>query len=91
MIVDDELVRIGSANFARRSMGMDTECDLAVEAGGDARVRAGIRRIRDRLIAEHLGMAVDAVVTGVDAGRIAVRADRCASEATIARSPPLNR
>ena len=32
MIVDDELVRIGSANFSRRSMGVDTECDLAVEA-----------------------------------------------------------
>ena len=61
MIVDDELVRIGSANFARRSMGMDSECDLAVEAGGDAQVRAGIRRIRDRLVAEHLGLAVDAV------------------------------
>jgi phosphatidylserine/phosphatidylglycerophosphate/cardiolipin synthase-like enzyme/uncharacterized membrane protein YdjX (TVP38/TMEM64 family) len=61
MIVDDELVRIGSANFARRSMGMDSECDLAVEAGGDAQVRSGIRRIRDRLAAEHLGLAVDAV------------------------------
>jgi phospholipase D1/2 len=61
MIVDDELVRIGSANFARRSMGMDSECDLAVEAGGDAQVRAGVRRIRDRLVAEHLGLAVDAV------------------------------
>ena len=61
MIVDDELVRIGSTNCARRSMGMDTECDLAVEAGGDTQVRAGIRRIRDRLIAEHLGLAVDAV------------------------------
>jgi phospholipase D1/2 len=61
MIVDDELVRIGSANFARRSMGMDSECDLAVEAGGDAQVRAGIRRIRDRLVAEHLGLAVAAV------------------------------
>lgn len=41
MVVDDQLVRIGSANFARRSMGMDTECDLAVEAAGDRRVRAG--------------------------------------------------
>ena len=61
MIVDDELVRIGSANFARRSMGMDSECDLAVEAGADAQVRAGIRRIRDRLIAEHLGLALDTV------------------------------
>ena len=79
MIVDDELVRIGSANFARRSMGMDSECDLAVEAGGDAQVRAGIRRIRDRLVAEHLGLAVDAVSAGDRTHRIAVRADRCAS------------
>jgi phosphatidylserine/phosphatidylglycerophosphate/cardiolipin synthase-like enzyme/uncharacterized membrane protein YdjX (TVP38/TMEM64 family) len=59
MIVDDELVRIGSANFARRSMGMDTECDLAVEAAGDPRVRAGIRGLRDRLLAEHFGMDVE--------------------------------
>ena len=60
MIVDDELVRIGSANFSRRSMGVDTECDLAVDAGGDSRVRAGIRRIRDRLLAEHLALPVEA-------------------------------
>jgi phospholipase D1/2 len=66
MIVDDELVRIGSANFARRSMGMDTECDVAVEAGGDARVSAGIRRIRDRLVAEHLGLAAETVSTEFD-------------------------
>ena len=40
MIVDDALARIGSANFSHRSMGMDTECDLAVDAGGDpARAR----------------------------------------------------
>ena len=66
MIVDDELVRVGSANFARRSMGMDTECDVAVEAAGDARVREGIRRIRDRLIAEHLGLGADAVPAALD-------------------------
>ena len=39
MVVDDELVRIGSANFSRRSMGVDSECDLAVEARGDPRVQ----------------------------------------------------
>ena len=66
MIVDDELVRIGSANFARRSMGMDTECDLAVEAAGDPRVRSGIRRVRDRLLAEHLGMDVETISTALD-------------------------
>ena len=32
MIVDDRFLRIGSANLNNRSMGTDTECDLAVEA-----------------------------------------------------------
>jgi phosphatidylserine/phosphatidylglycerophosphate/cardiolipin synthase-like enzyme/uncharacterized membrane protein YdjX (TVP38/TMEM64 family) len=61
MVVDDEFVRIGSANFSRRSMGVDSECDLAAEARGDSRVQAGIRRIRDRLLGEHLGMSADDV------------------------------
>jgi phosphatidylserine/phosphatidylglycerophosphate/cardiolipin synthase-like enzyme/uncharacterized membrane protein YdjX (TVP38/TMEM64 family) len=56
MVVDDELVRVGSANLSRRSMGFDTECDIAVEAKGDEATRRGIRRIRDRLVAEHLGL-----------------------------------
>jgi phospholipase D1/2 len=68
MVVDDELVRIGSANFSRRSMGVDSECDLAIEAGGDAQVQEGIRHIRDRLIAEHLGLPPD------DVGRDVARA-----------------
>ena len=65
MVVDDELVRIGSANFSRRSMGVDSECDLAIEAGGDAQVQEGIRHIRDRLVAEHLGLRPDDVGQGV--------------------------
>ena len=40
MIVDDALARIGSANYSHRSMGVDTECDLAVDAGGDPDARA---------------------------------------------------
>jgi uncharacterized membrane protein YdjX (TVP38/TMEM64 family) len=66
MVVDDELVRIGSANFSRRSMGVDSECDLAIEAGGDSRVQAGIRHIRDRLLAEHMALSVEALTSGID-------------------------
>ena len=66
MIVDDEFVRIGSANCSHRSMGVDTECDVAVEAHGDAAVRAGIRRIRDRLLGEHLGVPADVVANDVE-------------------------
>ena len=36
MIVDDRLLRIGSSNLNNRSMGTDTECDLAIEAAGRA-------------------------------------------------------
>jgi phosphatidylserine/phosphatidylglycerophosphate/cardiolipin synthase-like enzyme len=33
-IIDDRLLRIGSANINNRSMGFDTECDLSFEATG---------------------------------------------------------
>jgi len=65
MIVDDFFVRIGSANFSRRSMGVDTECDVTVDAGSDRHHRAGVLRIRDRLIGEHLGMPADRVAAEI--------------------------
>jgi len=61
MVVDDRFVRIGSANLNNRSMGLDTECDLAVESGDDARIAHGIAAFRNRLLAEHLGCAPAAV------------------------------
>jgi phosphatidylserine/phosphatidylglycerophosphate/cardiolipin synthase-like enzyme len=54
MIVDDHFLRIGSSNLNNRSEGLDTECDLAVEARTRTEMRA-IAGLRDRLIAEHLG------------------------------------
>lgn len=54
MIVDDRILRIGSANLNNRSMGLDTECDLVIEARDEA-TRQGICTIRERLMAEHLG------------------------------------
>jgi len=57
MVVDDEWLRVGSANFANRSMGLDTECDLVVEARRDPAKRAGIAAARNALLAEHLGVA----------------------------------
>jgi len=54
LIVDDELLMIGSANLADRSMGTDTECNLALEARGDPRVARAIAGLRNRLLAEHL-------------------------------------
>jgi phospholipase D1/2 len=60
MIVDDVLLRVGSSNLNNRSMGLDTECDLVIEAVGDSppalKVQAAIRAIRYDLLAEHLGV-----------------------------------
>jgi uncharacterized membrane protein YdjX (TVP38/TMEM64 family) len=66
LIVDDELVRVGSANATHRSMGVDTECDVTVEAAGNPDVRIAIRRIRDRLIAEHLALPPDTATRLID-------------------------
>ncbi|MEZ5584304.1 MAG: phospholipase D-like domain-containing protein [Candidatus Competibacteraceae bacterium] len=54
MIVDDRLLRIGSANLSNRSMGLDTECDLAIEAHDDDQRRA-IVAFRNHLLSQHSG------------------------------------
>ena len=66
MAVDDEWLRIGSANLSNRSMGVDTECDLVVEAAGRPEVARAIRGFRDRLLAEHLGVPVGKVARAVE-------------------------
>ena len=65
LVVDDELCSVGSANFNNRSMGFDTECNIAIEARGEARVRRAIAGLRDRLLAEHLGAQQDEVAAAV--------------------------
>ncbi len=55
LVIDDQVLRIGSANLNNRSMGLDTECDLVVTANGDPRIAAAIAGFRNRLLAEHLG------------------------------------
>ena len=76
MIVDDRFVRIGSANLNNRSMGLDTECDVAIESDGDPAVARTILELRHRLLAEHLGTTPQAVErttaqTGSLAGMVA--------------------
>lgn len=69
IIVDDDLVRIGSANIANRSMGLDTECDLTVSAEGREDVRAAIRDLRAALLAEHMGASREKVQAIIDSTR----------------------
>ncbi len=54
IIIDDRFVRIGSSNLNNRSEGLDTECDLAIEARDEAQ-RIAIASLRNKLLAEHLG------------------------------------
>ncbi|HET7597078.1 MAG TPA: VTT domain-containing protein, partial [Burkholderiales bacterium] len=61
LVMDDELCSVGSANFNNRSMGFDTECNIVLEARGDARIRRVIASLRNRLLAEHLGSEAEAV------------------------------
>ncbi|HYE28605.1 MAG TPA: phospholipase D-like domain-containing protein [Allosphingosinicella sp.] len=58
MIVDDEVLRVGSANLNNRSMGLDSECDVTIDARLPANRGAGsvIAGLRADLLAEHLGV-----------------------------------
>lgn len=58
MVIDDRLLRIGSANLNNRSMGTDGECDLVV-AGDTPNTRARIARLRNNLLGEHLGLSLE--------------------------------
>jgi phospholipase D1/2 len=71
MIIDDVLLRVGSSNLNNRSMGLDSECDLAIEARGegDARTRKSITGIRNRLVAEHLGIPPDVLSDAIAASQ----------------------
>nr|WP_249815993.1 VTT domain-containing protein [Bradyrhizobium sp. 138] len=60
MIVDDRILRIGSANLNNRSMGADSECDLIFEASSDDH-RAFIASVRHRLIAHFCGVDEQAI------------------------------
>jgi len=60
MVVDDLLLRIGSSNLNNRSLGFDSECDVALEAGDRADVHHEILLARDDLVSEHLGVSVTA-------------------------------
>jgi phosphatidylserine/phosphatidylglycerophosphate/cardiolipin synthase-like enzyme/uncharacterized membrane protein YdjX (TVP38/TMEM64 family) len=60
MICDDRMLKIGSANLSNRSLGLDAECDLTIEAQPSdvdcTRTAHGIRRVLARLLCEHLNL-----------------------------------
>ncbi len=65
IIIDDDVVRIGSSNIANRSMGLDTECDFTIAADGREDVQKQIRALRSTLLSEHLGVSAEEVQEAV--------------------------
>lgn len=65
LVVDDRFLTLGSANTTNRSLGLDSELNLAWEAmdGPEGRMlRRAIRRLRVSLLAEHMGLQGSAAV-----------------------------
>ena len=83
LIVDDEILRIGSANFNNRSMGLDSECDAFIDCARPANRACGevIRALRHSLLAEHCGLGEDEIGGLLDkAGSMAAMIDGLARE-----------
>jgi phosphatidylserine/phosphatidylglycerophosphate/cardiolipin synthase-like enzyme len=63
LVADDRLLRVGSSNLNNRSMGFDSECDVAIEANPNSPEHDDVRRqitsVRHQLISEHLDVSVD--------------------------------
>ena len=54
MVIDGTFLRIGSSNLNNRSMGLDSECDIALAAEPDSADMRRMTGYRDALLAEHL-------------------------------------
>ncbi|HYC66129.1 MAG TPA: phospholipase D-like domain-containing protein [Reyranellaceae bacterium] len=56
--VDDQVFHVGSSNMNNRSLRLDTECDLLIDAAvpGNEHAAPTIAQLRNSLLAEHLGV-----------------------------------
>lgn len=70
MIIDDRILRIGSANMNNRSLGLDSECDIFIDCDrpGNESACDGIKALRASLIAEHIGIPPERVTQLLGAG-----------------------
>jgi phosphatidylserine/phosphatidylglycerophosphate/cardiolipin synthase-like enzyme len=60
IVADDRYLWIGSSNLNNRSVGLDSEFDVALEAERDDQF-AAVAGLRNALLAEHLGAAPEQV------------------------------
>jgi phospholipase D1/2 len=66
VIADDRVACVGSANLTNRSMGLDTECGVVIEALDEPEKRDAIARFRNRLLAEHTGNSLETVRRAIE-------------------------
>lgn len=82
-VVDDEVLRVGSSNFNNRSLRLDTECDVVIDAARDANADESrtIAGIRNSLLAEHLDSDCDTIETLlVETGSLIATVERLRGE-----------
>lgn len=65
LIVDDAILTVGSANLNNRSMGFDTECNLALSTDGQPHMAKVVAGLRNRFLAEHLGTSTQKVAASL--------------------------
>ncbi|MCX7285290.1 MAG: phospholipase D-like domain-containing protein [Novosphingobium sp.] len=70
MIVDDEILRVGSANMNNRSLGLDSECDVHIDSTveGNGAATSAITNLRHRLLAEHCGVSPERMAETLNSG-----------------------
>ncbi|MGK7870382.1 phospholipase D-like domain-containing protein [Falsiroseomonas sp. E2-1-a20] len=70
LVIDDQILRIGSSNMNNRSLRLDTECDVVIDAGqpGNSGVSGAILDVRDGLLAEHLDKSRQEISERIAAG-----------------------
>lgn len=78
-VLDDRLLRVGSANLNNRSLGLDSECDVVIDAALPANRNCGpvFCDVRNRLLAEHLGSTAEEVAAVIsETGSLIAAIDR---------------
>jgi phosphatidylserine/phosphatidylglycerophosphate/cardiolipin synthase-like enzyme len=83
MVIDDDVIRVGSSNFNNRSLRLDTECDIVIDAGESAnqKDKGIIAGIRNSLLAEHLDTNCEGIErTLAETGSIIATIERFAGE-----------
>ena len=91
MVVDNKFVRVGSANMSNRSMGMDTECDVAIESNGNREHEKTIQAFCNSLLAEHLGTSTEKVFLKIQQKRSLLQAVQDLRNETRTLEPILDR